>query len=182
MSSIKSTGLQRLRLLLTGRYQVLRQHVAHRLGGANDVAGDALHDAYIRLAQLPNLDHVQHTQTYVVNTAVHVALDQLRRNKRQADHDHAEYLEHAPDELADPARQFEAKQRLQLMQGILNRLPERQRLLLIEVRVHHTSRAELAQRWNISQAMVGREIRAAHLYCMRELRALEERGGDLGDA
>lgn len=175
---MSSPALKRLRRLVSNHYQVLRQHVAHRLGGASDKAGDALHDAYVRLAQLPNLEHIQHTQSYVVNTAVYVAIDQIRREARQLHQEGAEHLEQLTDELADPARQFEARQRLELMQAVLSRLPERQRSVLIEARVHKVSRAELARRWNISEAMVGREIRAAHLYCMRELRALESQSED----
>lgn len=168
---MSQSGLQRLRTLVGTRYLQLRHQVALRIGGAHELAGDALHEAYLRLAQRDDLDKIKHAQAYLLNTAVYVAIDQIRRDSRHAQ-EH-EQLDAIPDELADPARRIEGRLRLDDMQAIMARLPKRQRELLIEARVHQTPRRELAQRWNISEVMVGKEIRAAHLYCMRSLRELE---------
>lgn len=75
-------GLATLRRLVAERYDALRRQVARRLGGASDLAGDALHDAYLRLSARDDLDAVRHPQTYLVNTAVHVAIDRIRQDVR----------------------------------------------------------------------------------------------------
>ena len=43
---MSGAGLANLRRLVAERYEALRRQVARRLGGASDLAGDALHDAY----------------------------------------------------------------------------------------------------------------------------------------
>ena len=56
---MKDSGLGRLRKLIVERYDQLKAQVAHRLGGSGDMAGDALHEAYVRLASRDDLDTVQ---------------------------------------------------------------------------------------------------------------------------
>ena len=79
---MSGAGLANLRRLVAERYEALRRQVARRLGGASDLAGDALHDAYLRLSARDDLDDVRHPQTYLVNTAVHVAIDRIRQDVR----------------------------------------------------------------------------------------------------
>ena len=79
---MSGAGLAALRRLIAERYDALRNQVSRRLGGASDLAGDALHDAYLRLSARDDLDGVRHPQTYLVNTAVHAAIDRIRQDTR----------------------------------------------------------------------------------------------------
>ena len=53
---MSGAGLAALRRLIAERYDALRNQVSRRLGGASDLAGDALHDAYLRLSARDDLD------------------------------------------------------------------------------------------------------------------------------
>ena len=75
-------GVERLQQLITQGYDALRRQVAYRLGGSSDMASDALHEAYVRLASQDNLDEVRHPHAYLVNTAVNVAIDRIRSDAR----------------------------------------------------------------------------------------------------
>ncbi|MEI2415524.1 RNA polymerase sigma factor [Orrella sp. JC864] len=172
-------GLARLSALLVERYDALRNQVARRLGASGDMAADALHEAYVRLAGRDDLDTVRHPQTYLVNTAVHAAIDQLRSDVRLVSGEEINELFDLPDECADPARMVQNRREMDRMMTVLAQLPPRQRALLVDSRVHGTPRSELARRWGISVTLVGREIQAAHRHCARALEDLEE-GGEAG--
>jgi len=165
-------GLAKLRQLLVERYDTLRSLVAYRLGTSGELAGDALHDAYVRLAGRDDLDSVRHPQTYLVNTAVHVAIDRIRADSRLVSQDEIDELFDLGDAAADPGRGLAGRRRMEQMMQVLAELPARQSELLIEARVHGTPRRELALRWGISEVLVGREIKAAHRYCVKAMKAL----------
>ncbi|SAI54654.1 ECF family sigma factor [Bordetella ansorpii] len=171
---MSDNGVSRLRLLITERYDALRAQVARRLGNSSEMAGDALHDAYLRLSGRDDLDLVQFPQTYLVNTAVHVAIDRMRADSRLVSEEEVEALFGPVDESADPGRQAEGRSRLAALVRIMDELPPRQRALLVETRVHGRTRTELAKCWGISAAMVGREVLEAHRYCMKALKARDQ--------
>lgn len=167
-------GLAQLRHLFTQRYDTLRLRVARRLGSAGDMAGDALHEAYVRLAEKADLDEVRHPQSYLLNTAVHVAIDQLRGESRVlSEAEVADFLD-VPDEAAGPAETAEARGEMDRMFAALAELPPRQRDIFLSARVHGVPRAELAKRWGISLRQVGRELQAAHEFCLQALKARDE--------
>jgi RNA polymerase sigma-70 factor, ECF subfamily len=166
---MSSKGLLRLKAVLVERYEAMRSQVAHRLGGSGDMAADALHEAYVRLAGRDDLDSVRYPQTYLVNTAVHAAIDRLRSDTRLVSDEEIDGLFDVADEGAGPARTVQGRRDMDRMLDVLEDLPPRQRALLVESRVNGTPRAELARRWGISVTLVGREIQAAHRHCARAL-------------
>lgn len=167
-------GLAQLRELFAQRYDTLRTRVARRLGSAGDMAGDALHEAYIRLAEKGDLDEVRHPQSYLLNTAVHVAIDRLRGESRMlGESEIADFLD-VPDDAAGPAQIAQARGEMQSVFHALETLPPRQRDIFLSARVHEVSREDLAKRWGISVRQVGRELQAAHEFC---LHALNGQGG-----
>jgi RNA polymerase sigma factor (sigma-70 family) len=173
---MSSAGLGRLRKLLTDRYDQLKTQVARRLGSSSDMAGDALHDAYVRLAGRDDFDEVQHPQTYLVNTAVNGAIDRIRSDARRASDTEIDELFELPCDDPGPDRLIDGQARMARMLQVLDALPPRRCALLIEYRVHGTATSELAERWGISRVMVRREIQAAHNACLEAMAKLEERG------
>lgn len=168
------SSLQQLKRLLSERYDTLKAQVAYKLGGASDMAGDALHDAFMQLSSHNNLDQVQHPHSYLVTSALHTAIDQLRSDARWVSTAEIDALFELPDQQPGPEEQLEAKQQLQQLMQALEALPARQCALLIDARVHGLSSAELAQKWNISASMVRREIRQAHQFCLQALPQAEQ--------
>ncbi|SHH49083.1 RNA polymerase sigma factor [Pollutimonas bauzanensis] len=171
---MSGSGSGKLRELLTERYDLLKTQVARRLGSSSDMAGDALHDAYVRLLGRDDFDKVQHPQTYLVNAAVNGAIDQIRRDARLVSDTEIDGLFELPCDGPGPERVIAGHARMERMLKVLEALPPRRCALLIEYRVHGTETSELAKRWGISRVMVRREIQAAHSVCLEAMAKLEE--------
>ncbi|WP_445658373.1 RNA polymerase sigma factor [Achromobacter sp. NCFB-sbj8-Ac1-l] len=166
---MSGAGLANLRRLVAERYEALRRQVARRLGGASDLAGDALHDAYLRLSARDDLDEVRHPQTYLVNTAVHVAIDRIRQDVRLLSESEVSEFFDVQDDAPGPAGIAESRSDMDHMFKALDALTPRQRDILIAARVAGLSRPDLAKRWGISVRLVGRELQTAHEHCVRAM-------------
>ncbi len=162
-------GLATLRRLVAERYDALRRQVSRRLGGASDLAGDALHDAYVRLSARDDLDGVRHPQTYLVNTAVHVAIDRIRQDARLLSESEVSEFFDVEDGSPGPDGVAESRSDMDHMFKALDALTPRQRDILIAARVEGLSRPDLAKRWGISVRLVGRELQTAHEHCVRAM-------------
>ena len=116
---------------------------------------------------------MRHPQTYLVNTAVHAAIDHIRQDTRllaraRSASSSSWRTNPGPAEIAqsrsDMAGMFKA----------LDMLTPRQRDILVAARVDGLSRPELAQRWGISLRLVGRELQTAHEHCLRAMRRAQD--------
>ncbi|WP_241047378.1 RNA polymerase sigma factor [Achromobacter xylosoxidans] len=168
-------GLAELRRLFVESYDSLRGRVARRLGAASELTGDALHDAYVRLADKGGLEDIQHPQSYLVNTAMHVAIDGMRRDARLLSAAEIEDFLDVEDPAPGPEQNARMRQELDDAFAILDALSPRQRDILIAIRVHGLSRGDLAKRWGISERQVSRELQAAHERCGQALQDSEVR-------
>lgn len=160
------SALNRLKQMVADRYDSLKAQVAHRLGSSSELAGDALHDAFLRLAHSKDLDSIQHPHTYLVAAALNGAIDRIRHEARLLSTEDIDALFELSDPAPGPEQVLEARQHMQALLQRLDRLPPRQCALFIASRVHGVSTAELAQEWGISAVMVRREIRHAHEFCL----------------
>ena len=169
---MSGAGLAALRRLIAERYDALRNQVSRRLGGASDLAGDALHDAYLRLSARDDLDGVRHPQTYLVNTAVHAAIDRIRQDTRLLS-ERGQRILRAGGRDPRPGRDrpvaFGHARHVQA----LDMLTPRQ-LTSWWRRASTACRGELAQRWGISLRLVGRELQTAHEHCLRAMRRAQD--------
>lgn len=163
---MSETGLGRLRSLIVERYDQLKSQVAHRLGSSRDMAGDALHEAYLRLAAREDLDEVKHPHAYLVNSAVNYTIDRIRSDTRLVNEEEIGSLFELAYDGAGPDRIAEGRDQLDRIMVILDQLPPRQCALLIDYRVHGIDTDELASRWGVSRVLVRREIQAAHKTCL----------------
>lgn len=162
-------GLPELRKLFVERYESMKAHLARRLGSA-EMAGDALHDAYIRLATREPGEAVRHPQAYVLNAAVHAAIDRMRSQARELSASEIDALYEIEDAAPGPAETAAARLDLEQMVKAMEALPPRQRDILFSSRVEGLSREDLAKRWGISPRMVNKELQAAHEFCVRQMR------------
>lgn len=168
---MSAKGLLELRRMFVDSYDSLKSRVARRVGTSNDLAGDALHDAYVRLADKGGLAGIEHPRSYLVNTAMHVAIDGMRRNARLLSASEIEDFIDVEDPCPGPARSAAMRQELEGVFEILKVMSPRQRDILIAIRVHGLSRSDLAKRWGISERQVGRDLQAAHDFCAQALKA-----------
>lgn len=171
---MSGAGLAALRRLIAERYEAIKHQVSRRLGGASDLAGDALHDAYMRLSVRDDLDAVRHPQSYLVNTAVHVAIDRIRQDVRVLSEGEVSEFFDVADASPGPDQVMQSRSDLTQMFKALDMLTPRQRDILLAARVEGLSRPDLAKRWGISVRLVGRELQTAHEHCVRQMARTEE--------
>lgn len=148
---------------------------ATRSTGCREEAGDAVHDAWLRLAE-----HAQAAQAeragpadssgaapgprdataYLAVMAQNMALDAHRRRQR-----HGRYLDSeavreqmAPSHAPDVAESVMYRQALSALEAALAALPERSRKAFVAHRVHGVRQAEIAARLGVSLNTVERDL------------------------
>lgn len=155
-----------LRDVIVQRYDELKRRLTWQLGSA-DLAGEALHDTWLRLESTENdASLVKSPVAYLLRMANNAAVDRMRSERR---HLSSEELDSLVVELTDPApgpaETALARADLEKLAGIIDTLPPRRRAILVAVRMQDTPQQEVADRLGISERMVSRELKAAHDYC-----------------
>lgn len=136
--------------------------------GCPQRAKDALHDALLRYALVQHQQQPDQPQAYLRRMAQNALVDQLRRDR------HYDFGV-TPDENAlplvpDTAELAALRQRLLLLQQVIDCLPPRCREVFWRVRVEGASQPEVAAELGISLNMVERHL----IRAMLDLRALQE--------
>jgi RNA polymerase sigma factor (sigma-70 family) len=163
-------GLSSLLSVFVEHYDVLKRRLTYRLG-SSEMAGDVLHDTYVKLAARQGLEApVSSPRSFLLRTAMNAAIDRIRADNRLLYSDEIEQLLDPDEQGVNPADAAIARIDLEAVARVMDRLPRRQRQLLFASRVDGTPQRELAQRYGISLRRVESEIRAAHDFCVAEMR------------
>lgn len=163
-----------LRRLLLDRYDDLKRSLTRRLGSP-DMAGDILHDTWLRLARTDTtIGAVHNPGSYLLRMLFNVAHDHRRAEKRHLTKVDIENLLHVPDETPGPAQVAEARSDLGAMATILAELPPRRRAILLAARVDNMARQEIADRLGVSLRLVSKELQLAHEYCLMRQKEIDE--------
>jgi RNA polymerase sigma factor (sigma-70 family) len=157
-----------LQQLLLARYDELKRLLTRHLGSP-ELAGDALHDTWLRLQRGGELDQVRSPDTYLLRMAINMGRDNLRAENRLVSTTDAKALLGIADEAPDAERDAEARSELRLLTAIMAELPPRQKAILLAARVEGLGRSEIAKRYGVSVRYVHRELQAAHDYCAERL-------------
>ena len=162
-------GLAALRKSLVTHYDRLKRRLAARLGN-DELASDALQDVYLKLDAVAAPDSVRQPEAYLYRMAFHIAVDYARSgDERLTSAKTDEILGLTPDSAPGPAQITEDRQTLQVLLAALERLPVRQRDILLAHRLDGTPQKDLALRYGISVRMVERELQKAQAYCRARL-------------
>ncbi|MHA7686000.1 RNA polymerase sigma factor [Cupriavidus sp. PET2-C1] len=150
---------------LTANYGLLRRRLARHLG-CPDMASECLHDAWLRLGDMDVRTAVRNPEAYVYRAACNVAMDRMRSNRSwQFTGDAGAELEHLMDPAPGPDRVAEARRDLAAVEHTMQRLPRRQRAVLIALRIDEMTRQEVAARFTLSLRSVDTALRQALFYC-----------------
>ncbi|MCK9917087.1 sigma-70 family RNA polymerase sigma factor [Microbacteriaceae bacterium K1510] len=169
---MSDTPLAVIRRLFIDRYDDLKARLTHRLGSA-DLAGDAMQDAWLRLARIESVGTIQSPRSYLFRIALNVADDHRRREKRhRPTADYHDALE-VPDEATTPEETLIAQADLEAFQQILAELPEQRRAIFLAARVGNMPRQQIADRLGISRRSVSRELLRAHKYYLARVKDLK---------
>ena len=170
-----------LQSLFVERYAQFRRHLRLRLG-CDDLAGDALHETYLRVEKMNADVAVKYPSAYLFRIALNVAEDQRRGNARLLGSAEIDELYDLADELADPARTVEGRDQIDALEAALAELSWRCRSIVIAARVEEMPHAEIARRFNVSPRTVEKELRAGLEHCCQRLgREFVQRFGPRAD-
>ncbi|WP_447774021.1 RNA polymerase sigma factor [Variovorax boronicumulans] len=153
---------------LTERYANLKRSLVRMLG-SDDLAGDALHDTYLRLHSQEERGPILSPSAYLLRMAVNVAVDMQRRNGRTLSPDDVESLMSLSDPAPGPAQLAEDRSELEALRRIMERLPVRRRQIMLLVRWEGLPQKEVAERLGISVRIVENELKRGHDFCARML-------------
>lgn len=150
---------------LTRRYGDLKLRLARVLRNS-DLAGDALQDTWLRLKTQEKGDGsaIQSPGAYLVRMATHAAVDIQRRQGQPLALDEVGDLLELADRMPGPAESAEGRSDMAELVGWLNRLPKRQREVIILVRWEELPQKEVARRLGISLRTVELDLQRAHEY------------------
>jgi RNA polymerase sigma-70 factor (ECF subfamily) len=166
-------ALATIRRLFVDRYDDLKARLTQRLGSA-DLAGDALHDAWLRLAHVEAIGAVQSPRSYLFRIALNAANDQRRIDKRYASSVEIEALLEIPDDRVTPEEAVVARSDLAIFKAIAAELPARRRAIFLAARVGNVPRQEIADRLGISRRLVAKELMLAHEHCVARYKELRD--------
>lgn len=136
-----------------------------------DLAADLTQETFLRYAQQPHDGAILQERAYLYRTARNLAIDHLRARQRQQ-------TRTTPDEvlagIAEDRPSLEdatdAKERLALLEGIVEELPLRTRQALILIRIEGRSYSETAELMQVSISAVQKHMNFAIRYMTSRLR------------
>ncbi|WP_292223400.1 RNA polymerase sigma factor [Brevundimonas sp.] len=158
-----------LRDLLTRRYADLRKRLAIRLGSA-DLAGEALHETWIKLQDGAELAPIEDPDAYIYRAAVNTAFNLSAAQRRVLGHAEIADILNLADDAPGPEQIVMARSDLMRVWRVLDELTPRQRTVFLESFTGSASHDELAVRFNVSLRMIQMDLRDAILHCARRTR------------
>ena len=160
------TSLAGLRRFLIDRYDEIKGRLTRRLGSP-ELAGDALQDAWVKIARVDTLGDIRNPRSYILSVAMNAARDRMQGDDhRYLAAAEIDSLLDVPDVAPDPGRVAEARSELRQLEAILQELPKRRREILLAARIDRLPRQEIARRFGISQRLVEKELQRAAEYCL----------------
>ncbi|HXH42641.1 MAG TPA: RNA polymerase sigma factor [Bradyrhizobium sp.] len=157
-----------LRVLLENGYAAFRDRLKRRLG-SDDLAEEALQDAWLRLARGGDVGLVQNAENYLFRIALNVAADRREAESRRLSQVEVHAVLHVADDALDPERIAEAHSEFTALERALAELTPRRRDIFILARVEEMPHDEIARRFRISPRMVEKELSRALDHCAARL-------------
>jgi RNA polymerase sigma factor (sigma-70 family) len=162
MSDAKEARLVLLNYLVD-RYASLKHSLTHLLGGNADLAGDMLHDTWVRISTKDDVGPVDNPRAYLTRMSVNLAVDIHRRGTRVMTGSEVEQLlENAEDTTPGPARLAEARSELAAVQAVMDRMPERRQRIAYLVHYEEMGHQEVAKLVGVSERTVAYELKRVH--------------------
>lgn len=163
------TSAVALRQLLLEGYAELKTRLTQRLG-SSDLAGEAIHDTWLRLHRAEITGVVRNPVNYLFHIALNIARERLDVDRRHLSAVEIDMLLNLADhKQPNPEHVAEARSELKALQVAMSELPQRQREILAAAQLDSLPRREIAKRLGISLSLVEKELRLAHEYCLRRL-------------
>jgi RNA polymerase sigma factor (sigma-70 family) len=146
-------------------YRDLFAYVARKLGSSM-FAADIVHDAYVRVRQLPSLLTVRNPRAYLFRTATNLIIDYHRQEQRRGKYLTPEsLLEEIPAGNPSLDAMLDEKRQLAILRVAIDELPSKCQQVFIMRKFEGLEQEEIASQLGISRNMVEKHLRKALLYC-----------------
>lgn len=162
-----------VRKLFVEGYRDIRDRLSRRLG-SSDLASDALHDAWLRLANVDRIETLQSPQHYLFRVALNAAEDRRRKERRHRSAADLDALLEIPDEAPTPEAVVLAKSDLAAVEAVLAQFSARRRAIFLAARLHNIPRQVIADRLGVSRRLVAKELLAAHTAFVARFREIKD--------
>ncbi len=168
-----------LRQVLLAGYEELKIRLTRRAGSA-DAATEVLHDAWIRLGQMPDDVTVDKPKSYLYRMALNIIADRHRADVRWVSRAELEALLRSDDDQLDPEYILAMKSEMAALERVIAALPGRRREIFSAALIENLTYREIAKRFGISLRSVEREMRHAFDECSEQLENFSARRRDRG--
>jgi RNA polymerase sigma-70 factor, ECF subfamily len=158
----------KFRDLLVRDYLKLKNRLLRRVGSA-DLATEILHETYLRLGAVDTLGVARNPEAYLYRTALNVAADSRKDDRRWIDKTTIEAALRQDDYELDPEEILRARQEWRALLAALDELPARRRAVFLAARLDELSHREIAERLGVSIDTVDRELKQAFEFFARRL-------------
>jgi RNA polymerase sigma factor (sigma-70 family) len=166
---MSDSNITALRDLLLADYREMDRRLTRRLGSA-DLASEVLHETYLRLQGITEIEPVRSPKAYVFRIALNIAHDRRRAESRRLTVDEVDCLLDIPDDQPDAARVIEDRSEVNLLRRAIAELPERRRRVLILSRIEGLPNREIATRLGVTVRTVETDLKQAIEHCAERLK------------
>ncbi len=158
-----------LRDALVEHYTYLRERLTVRLGSP-DLAGEALHETWLKLQDGAELGPVSDPGAYLYRAAINTASNLALTRRRVLGGAEIEELMQVADDAPGPERIAIGRSELAHVWHVIGELTARQRHVFIESFTGSATHEELAEQYGVSVRMIQIDLREAILHCARRTR------------
>jgi RNA polymerase sigma-70 factor, ECF subfamily len=149
-------------------YSDIKKRLVRNLG-SSDRATDALHDTWVRLEEAAHIGPVERPTPYLLRIAHRLSFKRRSAERETVTLDDACAALHLIDDAPDPDRIAEARSELKVLDDALAELSPRRRDILWASRVEGEPLSSIAERLDLSQRMIEKELKLALIHCGERL-------------
>lgn len=151
----------------TDNYEALVRFLAFKYTDREE-AQDLAQDAFYNVMKTKNAEELEHARAYLFQTAANLALNRIRKQKRQ--HQYQRNLADTIDPeregmIASPERAAAARQQLQRVEAALDKLPSKCRKAFLMHRSRNMNYRQIATELGVSVSTVEKYMIAALEQC-----------------
>jgi RNA polymerase sigma-70 factor, ECF subfamily len=158
-----------LRRTLVARYDELAKRLKRDIG-SEDLAEDALQDAWLRLHQSGATGPVRNLKAYVVRVAFNIARDKIRLETRRAPAASIEEMLGLSDDVPGPAEIAEGRSEMRALRAALDAMPARRRQIFEAAWGEGLPHSEIAKRFGLTVRSINLELAQARELCAEHLK------------
>jgi RNA polymerase sigma-70 factor (ECF subfamily) len=161
---VADSNRMRLRGQLVENYDGLIRKLTRRLG-SSDFAHEALHETFLRLDRVTEVEPVRSPADYIFRTAINIAKDRQKAQNYRVSALEIDALLDICDDGPDPARVAEARSEIEAFKRALAELPLRPRDVLCSIAIEGQRPQEVAERLKVTVRTVETDLKLALAHC-----------------